>query len=64
MSNIDCNKIRDLYQRVVVLADEIADALKEAGVAQSQGSYVDSRCERIKKLARDMEVAAGCSTGD
>ncbi len=62
MSNIDCGKIRGIYQRIVSLADEIAKALDEAGVAQSQGSYVDSRCEQIKKLAHDMEVAAGCST--
>jgi hypothetical protein len=47
---------------IAQLADEIADVIAQAGMEQQHGTYMDSRCARIKQLCRDIRAAVGAGT--
>jgi len=62
MPNISDHTITDVRQKtteIQQLADEIADVIAQAGMEQSHGTYMDSRCARIKQLCQDMRAAVG-----
>jgi hypothetical protein len=48
---------------IAQLADEIADVIAQAGMEQQHGTYMDSRCARIKQLCQDIRAAVGVGTG-
>jgi hypothetical protein len=48
---------------IAQLADEIADVIAQAGMEQQHGTYMDSRCARIKQLCQDIRAAVGACTG-
>jgi hypothetical protein len=48
---------------IAQLADEIADVITQAGMEQQHGTYMDSRCARIKQLCQDIRAAVGAGTG-
>ena len=48
---------------IAQLADEIADVIAQAGMEQQHGTYMDSRCARMKQLCQDMRAAVGAGTG-
>ena len=48
---------------IAQLADEIADVIAQAGMEQQHGTYMDSRCARIKELCQAIRAAVGAGTG-
>jgi hypothetical protein len=48
---------------IAQLADELADVIAQAGMEQQHGTYMDSRCARIKQLCQDIWAAVGVGTG-
>jgi hypothetical protein len=48
---------------IAQLADELADVIAQAGMEQQHGTYMDSRCARMKQLCQDMRAAVGAGTG-
>ena len=48
---------------IAQLADEIADVIARAGMEQQHGTYMDSRCARIKELCQAIRAAVGPGTG-
>lgn len=48
---------------IAQLADELADVIAQAGMEQQHGTYMDSRCARMKQLCQDMRAAVGADTG-
>ena len=48
---------------IAQLADELADVIAQAGMEQQHGTYMDSRCARIKQLCQDIWAAGGMGTG-
>jgi hypothetical protein len=48
---------------IAQLADELADVIAQAGMEQQHGTYMDSRCARIKQLCQDIWAAVGMGTG-
>jgi ElaB/YqjD/DUF883 family membrane-anchored ribosome-binding protein len=66
MPHISDHTITDVHEKMAEiqqLADEIADVMAQAGMEQSHGTYMDSRCARIKQLCQDIRVAVGAGTG-
>ena len=50
-------------REIAQLADELADVIAQAGMEQQHGTYMDSRCARIKQLCEDIRAAMGAGTG-
>ena len=48
---------------IAQFADELADVIAQAGMEQQHGTYMDSRCARMKQLCQDMRAAVGAGTG-
>jgi hypothetical protein len=48
---------------IAQLADEIADVIAQAGMEQQHGTYMDSRCARIKQLCQEIRAAVGAGAG-
>jgi len=63
MPNIDYQKVRNDFARIQALADEIAKVLDKAGLAQRQGSYLDSRCKEIADLCQKISKEVGAGSG-
>jgi hypothetical protein len=42
---------------------EIADVIAQVAMEQEHGTYMDSRCARIKELCQAIRAAVGVGTG-
>jgi hypothetical protein len=49
-------------REIAQLADELADVIAQAGMEQQHGTYMDSRCARIKQLCQDIRAAMAVGT--
>ena len=50
-------------REIAQLADEVADVIAQAGMEQQHGTYMDSRCARIKQLCEDIRATIGAGMG-
>ena len=50
-------------REIAQLADELADVIAQAGMERQHGTYMDSRCARIKQLCQDIRAAMAVGTG-
>jgi hypothetical protein len=50
-------------REIAQLADELADVIAQAGMEQQHGTYMDSRCARIKQLCQDIRATMAVGPG-
>jgi hypothetical protein len=62
LSDQDLQHVEQHTTEIAQLADEIADVIAQAGMEQQHGTYMDSRCARIKQLCQDIRAALGAGT--
>jgi hypothetical protein len=63
LSDQELQHVEQHTTEIAQLADEIADVIAQAGMEQQHGTYMDSRCARIKQLCQDIRAAVGAGTG-
>ena len=63
LSDQELQHVEQQTTEIAQLADEIADVIAQAGMEQQHGTYMDSRCARIKQLCQDIRAAVGAGTG-
>jgi hypothetical protein len=60
---IDTQRIRDLLKEIRENAESMAKELADHQLGQRQGSYSDSRSERIKELCTEVSKVVGAGSG-
>ena len=63
LSDQELQHVEQQTTEIAQLADEIADVIAPAGMEQPHGTYMDSRCARIKQLCQEMRAAVGAGVG-
>ena len=63
LSDQELQHVEQHTTEIAQLADEVADVIAQAGMEQQHGTYMDSRCARIKQLCQDIRAAVGAGTG-
>ena len=62
LSDQEIQHVEQHTTEIAQLADEIADVIAQAGMEQQHGTYMDSRCARIKQLCQGIRAAVGAGT--
>ena len=63
LSDQELQHVEQHTTEIAQLADEIADVIAQAAIEHQHGTYMDSRCARIKQLCQAIRAAVSAGTG-